>query len=59
MITVTVQRLASLSEIQQMDQEGLEHMVQHPLRGLQVARLDMPLVGPVIDVQILVRERRG
>ena len=58
MITVTVQRLARLSEVQQMEQEGLEHLIQHPLARLQVARFDMPLMGPVINVQVLVRKRR-
>ena len=56
---MTVQNLASLSEAQQMEQEGLEHMIQHPLARLQIARLDMPLMGPMIDVEVLVRKRLG
>jgi len=56
MIAVTVQSLASLSEAQQMEQEGLEHVIQHPLAGSQIAGLDVPLMGPVIDVQVFVGE---
>ena len=56
MVAVTVQGLASLPELQQVEQEGLEHLIQHLLVRLQVARLDMPLMRPVIDIEVLVRK---
>jgi hypothetical protein len=55
-IAMQAQGLASAPETQQVSQEGLKDD-QQSLPGWQIAGLDLPAVRPVIEVQIVIRER--